>query len=765
MASEPLLSRAPFGYGAWLAVANLLLTALLCGATYGSLHISMAADLARAREAAQNLADSVAAELGAELRLVDNALLTLRRHVRIDPVDRVPMASPGLHAELQEQQKLAPFVAAIGVIAADGRLLHDSQDGPAAMVAEQAYFKAALRTDGLVVAGPVRSGAGGRWHLVLARRLDGPDGRPQGVLVAEIASGHFKALFGHLSLGAGGAISLRTDAARLVARYSQADPDGEAGLGTSTVSLELQQALARHEPFGSYRTVTAIDGIDRINAYRRVPGYGLVLLAGLSTRDYVTPWVGEAQRQWSFTTGVLLLLWGGSALIYRQHWRERLARLRADRLAREQGQAHESERRLKEQVQAMAAELSDLYDNAPCAYYSLDGQGRFSRVNAVMCQWLACSREALLAGRGLVEFLDDASAARFRHSFPSFIARGEIGPLEFDLVGADGQRRHVSVRASAIRDAAGAFVCSRSVMYDITALDHTRSELRQLTLEQGAMLANDLVGILRLRDRRIVWSNPASERMFGYGPGQLNGLEARQLYPSEAAYQSFGQQAYDALAVGGRFRAQVELRTRDGRPVVVDVSGSRLPGDTAEYLWMSLDITEMRRQHERIEFVAFHDGLTGLANRALMMDRLHLSIERCRRTREPLVVCFLDLDGFKRVNDLHGHAAGDQLLQEIARRLASQVRAHDTVARVGGDEFVILMSSPCSAVETDEAIQRLRREVAEPVRLADGEVVQVRASIGQACWPRDGDDEDSLLNAADRAMYLDKMAARPRGDG
>jgi diguanylate cyclase (GGDEF)-like protein/PAS domain S-box-containing protein len=479
-------------------------------------------------------------------------------------------------------------------------------------IADRDYFQRTLRSEAAVLSDPLVSRILGGWCVILARRVVDREGQAQGVVYAVLAAEHFTTLFAKLSLGGSGAISLRSDRLQLIARYSAADPGAAQALGTTKVSAELRALVERQVDSGRFVTATALDGIERVNALRRVPGYPLLLVAGLGSEAYVAPWRGHALRNWGFTVAVLLLVAGGSVYVDLQH------------------------RRL----------------------------------------------------------------------------------------------RHALARASA------------------------------LTAQQEKMLNNDLVGILKLKDHRVVWSNRASEAMFGYSHREMEGLPVRELYASDADFEAFGQRAYEVLSQGGPYRGQIQLVRRDGTPIWVDVSGVRLSPEAGEDLWMSLDITAMKRQHERVEHAAFHDALTGLPNRLLLMDRLRQAVQRCQRTHEMLAVCFLDLDGFKRVNDGLGHAAGDELLQIVTQRLQLELRAHDTVARVGGDEFVVLLPNLHSLAEAEEVAERLVLTVARPVTLHAGQVVQVGTSMGIACWPFDGQDEDSLLAAADRAMYADKAARR-----
>jgi diguanylate cyclase (GGDEF)-like protein len=173
---------------------------------------------------------------------------------------------------------------------------------------------------------------------------------------------------------------------------------------------------------------------------------------------------------------------------------------------------------------------------------------------------------------------------------------------------------------------------------------------------------------------------------------------------------------------------------------------------------------ERGRREARIEelrALAFQDPLTGLANRSLLMDRLRQALARNRRSRRLAALCYLDLDGFKPINDAFGHAAGDAVLVDIAARLRACVRELDTVARVGGDEFVVLLTDFHSSAAIRPVIERLSEAIAEPCDLGTGVTARVRASIGIR-FVRDGDvDGDTLLRQADKAMY----AAKHGGSG
>ena len=156
-----------------------------------------------------------------------------------------------------------------------------------------------------------------------------------------------------------------------------------------------------------------------------------------------------------------------------------------------------------------------------------------------------------------------------------------------------------------------------------------------------------------------------------------------------------------------------------------------------------------------------HDQLTGLANRLQFTDQLRTAIERGRRDVHPVTLLYMDLDGFKPVNDEFGHDVGDQLLVAVAKRLESCTRSDDTVARLGGDEFAVLIGSSTAAGDAEEVSDRVARALTDPFTI-EGHRLSLGASIGRAVFPIDADDADGLLRAADAAMFDVKRGSRAR---
>jgi diguanylate cyclase (GGDEF)-like protein len=174
-------------------------------------------------------------------------------------------------------------------------------------------------------------------------------------------------------------------------------------------------------------------------------------------------------------------------------------------------------------------------------------------------------------------------------------------------------------------------------------------------------------------------------------------------------------------------------------------------------------VTALWQAEEELRFLAHHDPLTGLANRALFNDRLDTALRAARRHNSTLALLFLDIDDFKGINDVHGHAAGDRVLCTIARRLEGCVRETDTVARMGGDEFTVLLTDIQSEGAVSETVARILAVMAEPLDAQSGATNMPSCSIGIACYPADGEDADTLLSQADDDMYRIKRQRSAAG--
>jgi diguanylate cyclase (GGDEF)-like protein len=174
-----------------------------------------------------------------------------------------------------------------------------------------------------------------------------------------------------------------------------------------------------------------------------------------------------------------------------------------------------------------------------------------------------------------------------------------------------------------------------------------------------------------------------------------------------------------------------------------------------QFVGVQSSISQLLERHHGLAEAANHDTLTGLPNRRLLHDRLNQAITRSCRSNRNLAVCFLDLDGFKHVNDTQGHSAGDVVLRVVAARLSKELRGDDTVARLGGDEFVLIICDIELKEDVSKLLSRLLDDIAQPIMI-EGKSAKVTASIGITLYPQDNCGPDELLQHADEAMYVAK---------
>ncbi len=258
-------------------------------------------------------------------------------------------------------------------------------------------------------------------------------------------------------------------------------------------------------------------------------------------------------------------------------------------------------------------------------------------------------------------------------------------------------------------------------------------------------------------DGTIIWFNQALSDISGYSSREIMD-STPHLFSSGSYEKSFWVEMWQAIMQGKVWSGDLLNRRKDGSIYSVWQSITPLrneQGDIVHFLCVQQDVSEKKELERKIEYLAYHDVLTGLPNRSLLNDRMQQAISQAKRDQTEFSLLFIDLDGFKEVNDVQGHAAGDLLLKIVAERLRTCVREGDTVARLGGDEFMVLLRD----VSDDEGVKHVAHKIldhiAQPCDL-DGQQASVTASIGISCYPGDGVSVEKLMNAADEAMYTAK---------
>ena len=435
----------------------------------------------------------------------------------------------------------------------------------------------------------------------------------------------------------------------------------------------------------------------------------------------------------------------------------------------------------------------ELFIHLPVAYQSLDAEGRWLDGNQALADLLGYDRPQELVGRCFSELWDEAARQDFRTLFAAFKANATT-QVELHLRRRDGRPLTVILAGRSERDrATGAFQRSHCVLTDISERQAMERVIREMNAQlerqvaartQALRVANDALReseegfrtlfedtrqpLALMEGNRFVAANRATLRMLrAASPEQVIGHTPGEFSPpvladGRPAAERAAENILLALTQGAHEFEWESLRV-DGEPFPARVLLTTIRRGNRQQLHVVWnDITAQKQALARVEFLAFHDELTGLPNRVLGLSRLERALANAHRHQQGLAVLYLDLDRFKYVNDTHGHAAGDELLRDLARRLELQLRVEDSLCRLAADEFMLVLPElPVgqAVAPVVQVCERLVASLAQPFEIA-GRQVYVSLSLGVAVYPEDGADGEALMRYADTALFEAKRAGR-----
>jgi diguanylate cyclase (GGDEF)-like protein/PAS domain S-box-containing protein len=448
--------------------------------------------------------------------------------------------------------------------------------------------------------------------------------------------------------------------------------------------------------------------------------------------------------------------------------------------------AAELAQRLSRQARESEARLRNVIDSTVDGIITIDARGHITSVNAAALQMFGYAESDML-GRNvsmlmpmpdsrqhdgyLRRYLETGKGTVFGagREVTGMRSDGSLFPIDLGVneMQLDGERHFVGM----LRDVSERR--SAELAYEETQRQLRRTDALRRSIYDSApfsILATDLRGVIQAM-------NPAAEMLLGYSPDELVGRQTPELFhdPQELTLRAAQLSAEFGELVQPNFEALV-ARARRGRPderewTYVRKDGRRVPvilvvntmandsGEPVGYMGIAYDVTERKRAEEHIRHMAHHDALTALPNRALLQERLGAALVRAKREGDCMALMFIDLDRFKNINDSLGHHVGDSILKIVAERLRSAVRASDTVARMGGDEFVVLLPKVAQVEDCELVARKVISALGEPMQVGTYEL-RVTPSIGLATFPQAGDDPVTLMRAADAAMYHAKAQGR-----
>lgn len=299
----------------------------------------------------------------------------------------------------------------------------------------------------------------------------------------------------------------------------------------------------------------------------------------------------------------------------------------------------------------------------------------------------------------------------------------------------------------------------------VTNLQTIKGELEKSQDELQAIIHNVMDGIITIDEAGLMQGfNPAAERIFGYSTREVAGQNVKMLMPEpdRSAHDGYLHRythSNEKRVLGVRGREVVAVR-KNGETFPMELSASEMfLGGQRYFIGIVRDITERKETEDRIAHLAHFDYLTNLPNRASFLGILDHSVALAKRNKHMLAVLFIDLDGFKQINDTLGHEAGDLLLKGVSARFKQAIRDSDTLARLGGDEFIMLLENIGSAESAGRLAEKVVNSLAEPFDL-NGRAAKVGASIGIALFPDDSLEARELVKQADEAMYVAKHGGK-----
>ncbi len=401
--------------------------------------------------------------------------------------------------------------------------------------------------------------------------------------------------------------------------------------------------------------------------------------------------------------------------------------------------------------------FQSMFDNSPSIMVAFDEQGHCLLANSAMLKFINRSAEQVL-GQARQSWQNSVDAKKLQEKDLAVIETGNPS-LEEELLSVNNSSKHhyISNRFP-LRNKDGDIFGVGLVKTDITAIREieVRLQLAMQVFSQGSE------GIIITDEKNNVISvNKAFERITGYKEADVLGKNPAML-SSGKQDKTFYKEMWNTLLTKNEWEGELYNRRKNGECYPQHLSVSRVLDEdekfTTHYIAIFNDVTHKKQIEQEIHKLAFYDPLTNTPNRHLLQDRVTQAIGSAVREKSSFCLMFLDLDHFKEVNDTLGHAAGDELLIEVARRLESQIRDKDTVCRFGGDEFILLIDG-IDKVDAAIKASAILAVILKPYAI-HGEVLNISTSLGIAIYPDDGEDYQTLLKNSDTAMYQAKENGR-----
>ena len=690
---------------------------------------------AEVRTTVDNLARLLDQSVSSSIRGIDQSLREVQLHLELSLRDRTPLDDAEVVAQVSFHESWLAQIAELRVSDERGNVLlgHGVTPGIRVNYGDRDFFVAhRAHDDGRTLASKLLYGRiSGTWITVFSRRYNHPDGRFAGVVTAAVPVQHFQQLLAGLQMGPRGIALMRDTDMTLIARAPSLDaPAGR--VGSQGGSQELADLLASGQSHATFYSARTADGVNRTNAYRKLALMPAFVVVGMGEEDYLAQWRADVRKA-AILSGLFLLVTVCTAWLL---WR----------LIRANERAHR-----RSQI---------LLQNASDGIHIIDLQGRVIEASDAFCRMLGLPRSEAI-GMNVAQWDVALSEAEIRALIERVHASRKVTTFETTHRRSDGSQRAVEITAFSL-DLDGQPVIFGSAR-DITERKQADENLRIAATafnSQVAMLITDA-------QQCIVRVNAAFTDVTGYAADEVIGQTPHMLSSGrhDAAFYAL---MWSDLNERGSWQGEIWNRRKSGEiyPQALSIGAVKDEhGRVTHYVSTFIDITSNKSSEEQVRKLAFFDPLTQLPNRRLLLERLEHAVRSCALHKGKGALLVVDLDNFKSVNDTAGHHEGDMLLEQVSRILQNCVREEDTVARLGSDEFVVML----------EALSEDDMEAARHAEIVGTKILQAlhrtfqlgssehrgSASIGITLFGENpAESVDEPLKRADLAMAQAKLAGR-----
>ncbi|MES2183931.1 MAG: diguanylate cyclase [Pseudomonadota bacterium] len=688
-----------------------------------------------------NLANTVEENIRRTLDFYDRSLQGILEEVSDPATMALP---PEVRQRVVFDKAVAvPGVSSLAVTDAQGRIIlaSDPSFTRGMSVAQRSYFRRHRDQSGLGldISEPFIALLDRQPIVVLSRRVDRRDGSFGGIVAVAIHVRYFHDLFNAVNLGKDGRITLLLSNGTVLSRF----PLDESVIGQARDGSPI---FGRHLRGDNHFVARSdVDGRSRFYLFKDFEKYPLVISVAQATDVVYADW---RKRTWLLGVITLSLMAASTVLAWL--------------LLRELDMRH----RTAQQLRTAEHDLRTILDGLPSMVAYWDKRLLIRFANSRYLETFPTAADEVgdhLPGLQKGQRLVGANAPYFERAL-----RGERQEFETPVVDARGRTRHLLVSFvpdmnGGVMD--GVFVQATDISERKAAEDRLFEEKERIRVTLASI--GDAV-ISTDREGRVSYLNPAAEALSGWTLGEAVGRPVAEVVPLREGEGDDGTR--ERHPVEQALRQQEVIGPSPSAGLVnrwqsrFDIEDTAAPihdrdGRVLGAVMVLRDVTQARAMVQRMAHLAQYDALTGLPNRVLLMDRAAQAVARANREGTGFAVMYLDLDGFKDINDSLGHDVGDAVLVQFAQRMSTALRQSDTLCRQGGDEFVVLAPMVPDAESAHALAAKLVRLAAQPFTVAGCEL-QVTTSLGIALFPEDGNRYDTLARHADAAMYTAKRAGK-----